>query len=157
MLWPRGWNDELARDIIRIRYEHILEQIQSVNENVFRFLAIYQTLISALAAGQILLFINHQRWALTLSTTRIGLVGILVLETIVGVFASLMIIVGALNWFDYRSEECDISDVVLGRSFRKRPSLSNWYRWYETYIVIFIVLSVATLWTMVIAWMIPEL
>jgi len=155
--WPEDEKDDLAKELTKIRYQHILGQIQSVNENVFRFLAIYQTLISALVAGQVLLFINHQRWSLSPSTTRIALIAILVLETLVGVFSSLMIIIGIWNWLDYRSEECDISDAILGRSFRRRPSPSNWYRWYETYMVAFIFFSVIALWILVEVWMIPAL
>lgn len=155
--WPEGEKNDLAKEITKIRYQHILGQIQSINENVFRFLAIYQALISALVAGQVLLFINHQHWSLSPSTTRIGLITILVLETLVGVFASLMIIIGIWNWLDYRSEECDISDAILGRSFRQRPLPSNWYRWYETYIVVFIFFSVIVLWILVEVWMIPAL
>jgi hypothetical protein len=154
-VWSEDQKGELARDIVKIRYEHILRQVQSVDENVFRFLAIYQTLISALVAAQVLLFINHHRWAISPSTTRIGLAGILVLETVVAIFAGLMIIIGILSWLDYRSEECDISEVVLGFSFRKRPSPSNWYRWYETYIVVFIFLSLGAIWLLVCAWMLP--
>jgi hypothetical protein len=153
--WLRIANTELGRSIVEARYGHILQQIQGVNENVFRFLAIYQTLISALAGGQVLLFINHQHWVLSQSTTKIGLVGLLILETIVGIFTALMITVGALSWFDYRSEECSISDVVLGAGFRKRPSAANWYRWYETYIVAFVFLSLVALWLLVVVWMIP--
>lgn len=153
--WLRTADVELGRSIVEARYGHILQQIRVVNENVFRFLAIYQTLISALAGGQVLLFINHDHWALSQSTTKIGLYGLLILETIVGIFTALMVIVGALSWFDYRSEECDISDVILGTNFRKRPSIANWYRWYETYIVVFVFLSLVALWLLVVVWMIP--
>jgi hypothetical protein len=153
--WSVEQVDDFAGEIVKIRYQHILQQIQSVNENVFRFLAIYQALISALAAGQVLLFINHRRWSLSSSVTRISLAGILVLEAIVALFTVLMIVVGILSWLDYRLEECDIADVVVGPGFRKRPSTSNWYRWYETYIILFVLLSLGALWFFVEAWMVP--
>jgi hypothetical protein len=153
--WQEGEKADLAKEITKLRYQHILKQIQFVDANVFRFLAIYQTLISALVAGQVLLFVNRQHWSLGASTARVGLVAILVLETLAGVFASLMIIIGVWNWIDYRSEECDISDAVLGRSFRQRPSLSNWYRWYETYLIVFIFCSLIIIWILVEVWMIP--
>jgi hypothetical protein len=60
-----------------------------------------------------------------------------------------------MSWFDYRSEECEISDAVLGASFRKRPSIANWYRWYETYIALFVLLSLVALWLLVFIGMIP--
>lgn len=148
--------NEIARDLIKSRYDYILRQIQIVDENVYRFLAIYQTLMTVLVGAQILLFVNHRRWSLSASTTKIGLIGILALETIIASFAALMIIIGVLNWLDYRTEECDISDAVFGNGFRQRPTISNWYRWYETYILAFILMSLGAIWLLVYAFAIPR-
>ena len=137
------------RDLTNERYRYILQQIHVVNENVYRFLAIYQGLVTALAGGQVLLFVNYKRWGLSPSTTRTGLLALLLLETAVAFFTILLVIVGLLTWVDYRNEECDVSDMIFGVGFRNRPRPRNWYRWYEPYIIFFIVLSISLLWGLV--------
>jgi hypothetical protein len=56
-----------------------------------------------------------------------------VLVSGVAAFTVLLIFVGILNWLDYRSEEC-------------RPRTRNLLRWYETWVLLFIVVSVAFMW-----------
>jgi hypothetical protein len=150
-----GKSDDLSAEIVKMRYAHILSQIKTVDDNVLRFLTIYQTVVSALVAGQVLLFVNHNRWALTAEITKIGLRGIFALEIIVGAFACLMIIIGMVAWLDYRKEECQIANALLGDGFRDSPDPSHWYRWHETYVVLFILLSLIAISILVEGWMIP--
>ena len=55
----------------------------------------------------------------------------------IAAFAVLLIIVGVLNWLDYRREECELTDAAVRPGFRKPPQPRNFFRWYETYIVLF--------------------
>ena len=61
----------------------------------------------------------------------------------------MLVTIGLLSWVDYRNEECDVLDLVFGAGFRKLARLRNWYRWYEPYIIFFIILSVGLLWGLV--------
>lgn len=130
------------------RYRYILQQIQAVNENAHRFLAIYQTLATTLVGAALALFVGYRKWGVAPDTARSGVIGLLVLTTMVAAFTATLIVVGALAWLDYRNEECDITDEMVGPSFRKRPRPGNLLRWYETYVLLFIIVSVILMWTL---------
>lgn len=138
----RALSDEFALE----RYRYILQQIHAVNENVYRFLAIYQTLATTLVGGALALFVGYRKWGIQPAVAQSGVVGLLSLTSVIAAFTILLIIVGALSWIDYRNEECDITDLMIGAHFRKRPRPGNLLRWYETYIVLFIVVSMAAMW-----------
>jgi hypothetical protein len=128
------------------RYKFILEQIHTVNENLYRFLAIYQTLATTLAGGALALFVGYRRWGVAASTARGGVLGLLALATVVAGFTTILIVVGAIAWLDYRREECELTDEVVRPGFRARPRTGNVFRWYELYVLIFIWVSIAAMW-----------
>ena len=57
-----------------------------------------------------------------------------------------LIVVGVRTWLDYREEECELTTEAVRPGYRKPPELGNFWRWYETYIVLFIGASVAIMW-----------
>jgi hypothetical protein len=146
---------EIAKELSYERYRFILQQINAINENVYRFLAIYQALMTALVGAEIALFLGYRRWGLTPYLAHNGVLALLVLETAVACFTVLMIAVGVLAWFDYRNEECDLTDRLVGEGFRSRPKKSNFFRWYETYIVSFIAVSIGLVWGLSLALVLP--
>jgi hypothetical protein len=137
------------------RYKYILQQIHTVNENLYRFLALYQTLATALVGAALALFVGYRRWGIAASTARIGVVGLLILTTVVAAFTMTLIAVGAFAWLDYRNEECDLTDQAVRVGFRARPSTRNFFRWYETYVMLFIFVSVVVMWLFGIALLLP--
>ncbi|MFE2450662.1 hypothetical protein [[Kitasatospora] papulosa] len=117
-----------------------------MNENAHRFLALYQALATTLVGAALALFVGYKKWDISPDAARSGVIGLLALTTVVAAFTMTLIVVGALSWLDYRNEECDITDEMVGVGFRKRPRPGNLSRWYETYILIFIITSVVTMW-----------
>lgn len=145
------------KDFALERYKYILQQINAVNENVYRFLAIYQTLATALVGGALALFVGYRKWGIQPSVARAGMIGLMLLTTVIAAFAILLIIVGMLNWWDYRREECELTDVAVRPGFRRPPQKRNLFRWYETYIVLFIAGSIAFLWSYMLSFILPKL
>lgn len=140
-----------SADFALERYKYILLQIHTVNENLYRFLAIYQGLATTLVSGVLALFVGYRTWGVSPSTARGGVVGLLVLTTVVAAFTVTLIVVGAFAWLDYRSEECDLTDEVVRAGFRTRPRTGNVFRWYEAYVLAFILLSTIAMW--LFAWL----
>ncbi|GII96691.1 hypothetical protein [Sinosporangium siamense] len=138
--------DAIIKDFSLERYKYILQQIHVVNENVYKFLAIYQTLASTLATAGIALFIGYRSWNITPTITKSAIIGILSLISAIGLFTVLLICIGVLAWLDYRREECELTDRIVYVGFRKKPRLGNFFRWYETYIIIFILSSLLFMW-----------
>ena len=128
------------------RYKYILQQLHTLNENVYRFLALYQTLATVLIGAGLTLFVGYKQWGLDPGTARSGVVALLWLVTLIAAFTTLLIVMGILNWLDYRHEECELADETVYPGFRKPPRLGNLFRWYETYIVLFIVSSMVFMW-----------
>lgn len=139
------------------RYRYILQQINAVNENAHRFLALYQTLATALVSAALALFVGYRKWNVPPATARGGVIGLLVLVTVVAAFTGTLIVVGALSWLDFRNEECDITDEVVGPGFRKRPRPGNFLRWYETYVLLFILVSLITMWVLTTLLLLPAM
>ncbi|TRO62563.1 hypothetical protein [Streptomyces sp. IB201691-2A2] len=139
------------------RYRYILQQIHAVNENGHRFLAIYQTLATTLVGAALALFVGYRRWEVEPATARGGVIGLLVLATVVAAFTVTQIVVGALAWLDYRNEECDITDEMVAPGFRKRPHPGNLHRWYETYVIAFILISIIAMWSLAGFFILPRI
>jgi uncharacterized iron-regulated membrane protein len=139
------------------RYKYILQQIHTSNENVYRFLALYQTLAVAIVGGGVALFVGYRKWNIAASVAKTGIIGLMWLVTIVGMFAVLLIIMGIFNWWDYRKEECELTDAIVRPGFRKPPETRNVFRWYETYVVLFIVGSVGFLWAYALTFILPAM
>jgi hypothetical protein len=128
------------------RYKYILQQLHTVNENVYKFLAVYQTLATALVSAGLALFVGYKKWGIDVATARAGLVALLWLVTLVAGFTVLQIVMGILNWLDYRREECDLTDELVHPGFREPARIGNLFRWYETYIMLFVASSIAFMW-----------
>lgn len=147
----------VQREFALERYRYILQQIHTVNENAHRFLAIYQTLATSLAGGALALFVGYRKWQIAPETARGGVVGLLILVTVVAAFTATLIVVGAISWIDYRNEECDITDEIVAPGFRKRPRSNNFLRWYETYVLLFIFISMVTMWVLAGVYILPNM
>lgn len=137
------------------RYRYILQQIHTVNENVYKFLAIYQALATTTVGAAVALFVGYQQWGVAPDTARTGILGLLLLETVIAAFTALLIFIGVLAWLDYRSEECELTDRAVHPGFRKPPRVGNFFRWYETYIIAFIVVSTGFLWVFALVFILP--
>lgn len=154
---PRPPDPAVENEFGLERYKYILQQIHTLNENVYRFLAIYQTLAVALVGGGLALFVGYRKWGIRASVARSGVIGLMWLTTTIAAFAVLLIIAGILNWLDYRREECELTDAMVRPGFRKPPQPRSFFRWYETYIVLFIAGSIVFLWSYTFAFILPAM
>jgi hypothetical protein len=148
---------ELVRELQVERYRYLQQQLHTVNENVYRFLTIYQTLATTLVAGALALWVGYRRWGIDPALARHGVVGILLLVSVVAAFTVLLIFVGILNWLDYRHEECRLTDEIVYPGFRSPPRTRNLLRWYETWVLLFIAVSVAVMWVYALTVVLPAI
>ncbi|GID28889.1 hypothetical protein [Paractinoplanes brasiliensis] len=130
------------------RYKFILQQLHATNENVHRYLAIFQTIATTILGGVLAVFFGYKRWGIDAETARTVITVGMWLVTAVAAFAILQVIVGILSWLDYRREECDLLDELVKPGVRARPLWKNFYRWYETYVVVFILTLIILTWVL---------
>jgi hypothetical protein len=154
---PDNEPHEAPSEMILERYKYILQQIHTVNENLYRFLAIYQTTATTLVGAALALFVGYRRWGIATASARGGVIGLLVLTTVTACFTIVLIIVGTVSWFDYRNEECDLTDKAVYSGFRSRPRARNLLRWYETYVVVFIIASIIVMWLLSTILLLPTM
>jgi hypothetical protein len=124
------------------RYKYILSEIQSLNENIHRFITLFQTLTTAIVGGGVAFLASWKNFNLTpqIALTIIrSLEGLLTLTT---GFIVVSIIIGMVSWYDYRKEETELLDKYIEPGFRKSPRWKNFIRWHETYTIIFMLVFI---------------
>lgn len=132
----RGSNFKLER------YKYILQEIRSLNENVHKYLTLFQTLATAIVGGGVGIFLGWQSLKITADIARIGILTLLSFFTILALFVIVEMLSGIFSWIDYRKEEVDLLNEEVRAGFRQSPNIHNFWRWYETYIIIFIIMVV---------------
>lgn len=153
--YPDALEPDVVKEFALERYRYILQQIDTLNKNVFKFLSIYQALSTTLAAALIGLLTGYRKAGIEPAIARQGALGLMWLITLVAGFAILLILIGVAGWVDYRNEECELTDQIVRAEFRKKPRMGNFVRWYETYVVLFIVASVVFMWSYGLMMIIP--
>lgn len=121
-------------------YKYILQQIHSLNENTQRFLALYQTLVTAILGAGVALFVYWSSSSISASIAVLGIRCLLGLLVILTMFVIVSILSGVFSWLDYRKEEAKILNEIVGLGYRGLPKFRNLWRWYETYLVLFIII-----------------
>lgn len=149
--------DDLVKDFSLERYRYILQQIGTINKNVYKILAIYQTLATAIVGAALALYVGYKKWQVPPPRVRSGILGLLFMETTVAAFTILLIAIGMISWLDYRREEVELTDRIVYQGFRRPPQLRNSWRWYETYIIVFIAASTTLMWFYALRLLLPSI
>jgi hypothetical protein len=121
------------------RYKYILLQLNTLNENIHKYLTLFQALLTAVVGGIVTVFVSWKNLKIEVGTAKLGIQGLLGLLIILSSFVLVSIVSGVFSWFDYRKEEAKLLDDTIKPGFRRQPNIRNFWRWYETYMVIFIV------------------
>jgi hypothetical protein len=69
----------------------------------------------------------------------------------------MSVLAGVYSWFDYRREEVNLLNEVVRPGFRMPPKARNFWRWYETYVVVLMLIIVALAYFFVERVMIPAI
>lgn len=146
-----------ADDFKLERYKFILQQLNSLNEGTHKYIALYQTLVTAIIGAGFAIYATWQGEKLSSETARLGIKAFLWLFTILTLFVILSMIMNAISWFDYRKEEVKLLSDEVGKDFRKAPTFKNIWRWSETWFVIFLIAMIILIWTFVQNWIIPSI
>ncbi len=121
------------------KYKYILARKQSLNEATFKITAIYQVAIAALGLAQYNVMAMLKVSSITLDVASLSSLCLIVMLAILTVLIVALLIGGILAWLKYRYDESEIEREVFGVS---RPSvkLASILTWYETYIILTVVL-----------------
>ena len=67
------------------------------------------------------------------------------LALVAGFFVT-SVLVAIVSWYDYRKEEVLLLNSIVSPRFRAIPKLRNFWRWSETYHILFVVAFVIVVW-----------
>lgn len=146
---------EKLNDIHIERYKYILQQIHTLNENIHKYLSLFQVLAVAIVGGGIAVFVSWQKLEISAEIARTSIYGLLGLLVAIGAFVVLSIIAGIASWLDYRQEEIELLTMLNLPELRKLPKLRNFWRWYEFYVLLIIIAVVIGVVTFVQGQVIP--
>jgi hypothetical protein len=85
------------------RYKYILNEIHFLNENVYRYLTLFQTLATAIFGAGAAVYISWRKLAVDAAVARLTIKALLGLLVILALFAILSLLSGVLSWLDYRT------------------------------------------------------
>ena len=120
------------------RYKFILQEIHALNENVHRYLTLYQTLATTIIGAGILVFVNWKGFGITADLAKVGIQALAGMLVFLSIFIIIQIVAGMFSWIDFRNEEVELLNKVVKKGYRSPSKLSNFWRWSETYFILFI-------------------
>jgi hypothetical protein len=137
------------------RYKYILQQLHALNENGHKYLTLFQTLATAILGGIAAVFVSWKELKITAEAAQTAIHGLLWLLAVLAGFVVVSVLGGIFSWWDYRKEEVELLDDEVFVGFRTNPKATNLWRWYETYLLIFLVLVVIGIWWFVCSRVLP--
>jgi hypothetical protein len=133
-------NLDLSNSLKIERYKNISQQISTLNANIHKYMAFYHAMSTTLCAAIIYIFINWKKYNIPIESVQVGIRGLYAIILIIAIYVIFSIIAGIFSWIDLRQEEVLLLKSEVGEGFRKSYKLSNIWRWYEPYMIFFIVL-----------------
>lgn len=121
------------------KYKYVLARKQSLNEATFKITAIYQVAIAALGLAQYNVIAMLKANSITLEVALLSSLCLIVMLAILTVLIVALLIGGILAWLKYRNDESEIERDVFGQS-RAPVKLTSSLTWYETYIILTVLL-----------------
>ena len=91
------------------------------------------------------MFVTWEKAAVDAAVAKTTIRGLLGLLGILGVFVVVFVCTGIVSWCDYRREESRLFDDVVHLGYRRPPALANLWRWHETYLVLFVIVSLGAI------------
>jgi hypothetical protein len=128
------------------RYKFVLSEMGRLNENTHKNTKYLLTIYPALSGAIIALRYTSFGQSVPSGSGPVLAFGVLQLLTMVSAFGVVSVVSDLASWLDYRREEVALI-TSMGGDFRQAPKLQNFWRWYETYLVLFIFIYTGFTWS----------
>jgi hypothetical protein len=131
-------HQKMVSDFKLERYKYILKQLHFLNDSLHKYLTLFQALATAIVSAAVTVFVSWKKLEISPEIAQLSIHILLALLFLVSLFVGLSVIAGIFSWIDYRREEVQLLNSVVGPGFRSAPTMRNIFRWYETYVVLFL-------------------
>ena len=136
-------NEEFIQQARMERYKFILSELTRLSENTHKHTRYLLTIFPAFASLIIALKFGERGLDVKFISKIAGM--FMIVFTMASGFVVVSVLADIASWIDYRKEEVALINR-MGGNFRKPPKLRNFWRWYETYLITFIVTCLAAAW-----------
>lgn len=142
-------------DFRKQRFAFLMEQIKWLNQAVHRYLLVFQAIITTIIGGMVAVFVSWRELTITAEQAVTGVQALAVLFTISDLFLIASMLATIRSWWDFRMEESELVNGVLGADTRKPPKLRNCWYWSETWLVALLVLAIPGVWVLANRMLVP--
>jgi hypothetical protein len=122
------------------RLKYILSQQATLNEHSYRYVTLFQTTVSAIVVAAVAVFTSWKRLAISAEIAKAALRALELLLVVTSGFFILVVVTNIASWWDSRREEARLMNDVVGEGFRNPPSLQGVWRWFETWLIILVLI-----------------
>lgn len=129
------------RDFALERYKYVLDQKRELNRTTFSVVAIYQAGLIVVTGGHLSVRSAVAKKELSAVDGAALLDGASWLLVAITAFGVLMVLSGVVTWLGCRRDESEIEAEYLGEA-RRLPTWRSALAWYETYIILAMILIV---------------
>lgn len=127
------------------KYKYILQQRQALNENIHKYLTLFQTLITGIAGACVAIFAGWKELKIDAAVAITSIRGLMWLLIILALFVVMSILSTVFSWFDNREKEVSLLNSEVSEGYESPPSWKSVWRWHETYFLFFVVVVTATI------------
>ena len=146
-----------GKDFNLERYKYILQQLNALNDNLHKYLTLYQTLTTAIISAIVAVLVGWPKLGIGPYVAKLGIRSLVIVLVLLGIFVIVSMLSGVASWMDYRREEVNLLTQAVGPGTRETPKFGNLWRWYETYAVLFVLLSEIAIVYFVESWIMPTI
>lgn len=127
------------------RYKFILAEMGRLNENSHRHTKYFLAIFPALSSIALALKANPGAIVFGKEIAPIVSLGLMQVITMASIFGLVSVASDIASWIDYRREEVRLI-TSMGGTFRSDPKISKFWKWYETYLIVFLIMFPVFLW-----------
>jgi hypothetical protein len=136
----------LKESIAVERYKYILSKLLFLDDSIYKNISSFSKIfISIITAQGVAIFTNLKSESDIVSDTFRFITSVTpYLVIILCIFYLFLTLANLLSWFNYRDEEVELLEKLNIDLDRKKPSWTSWYRWSETWFIIFMLCTIFT-------------
>lgn len=124
------------------RLKYVLSQQKFLNEHSHKYVAIFQTTVTAIIVSAVAVFMSWKSLSISVEIAKSALRALELLLVAVGAFLVIVVVTNVASWWDYRRDEAKLMNAVVGDGFRDLPSAKGVWRWFETWLLILVLVVV---------------
>ncbi|PMO22908.1 hypothetical protein BCT15_11460 [Vibrio splendidus] len=134
----------LKENIAIERYKYILSKLLFLDDAIYKNMSSFSKIFISIITAQGVAIFTNLKTGSKIVTDTLEVITLIApyLLLILCIFYLCLTLSNLFSWFNYRDEEVELLEKLNIDLGRKRPSWNSWYRWSETWFIIFMVCTI---------------